>query len=721
MTSPMKCVMTMGLLLSLGTVAVAEQQTPQALAAEKALVAIKVDAPPEQAYAAFNDFCRTHFGAEFEPLLYEKLGHELKFIKEGEWRHVSENSASVAWETNLPATSYVEYGPTTAYGQKTEPTDRNYFLHLHMLTGLETGKTYHYRLVAVDERGNRLVSADQVLQTAPIPGAIYLKQSPDGAPQKLRESGTYVLKEDLTVPGNAITTYADNITIDLNGHTISFANGDEPKDANGIIANGTHDKSKLPYMATNLKIFNGTIRQGESQMLKDNTNSLNFNAMVLKGQDLEVAGVRVIYHAPEAWGVQMSHNSGDVRVHHNIFKDMGTKITNRHGQAVRSMGFRFSKDSPNNFQIDHNLVQRTRQNGIGEAHTMHNNEIYVDSWSTNSFAIQPESKPGIDAGEHYNNRIFGTGFNAYGFGWAHENLKVHDNLIFMFGLNTIDRWGERWGDVNLLAGMRITNYGQGGQVRNNLQYWNNLIIMEAKDGAEVQGTRFFSDVSIEGTVFRNNTVKMMSLDKQTNKGACIVAQGHHTKLDSKPVFYRDNRLISNYNIVAFGDSYGKGNNHHFENCTFERAGNDPRFHTFTFGGAFFSLGHVILDGTFVGGAAAQDIYWTKTGSQSTYSIAWTLQIKTAPNAAVRIADASGHVVFNGQASSDGSLAVPLTQCEIRPLEWNASQSPQEGKGVTHLDEHQVIACTPHQVTVILNGQPTTRTVNMTQRQSLEVR
>src|SRR5690606_29294282 len=140
--------------------------------------------------------------------------------------------------------------------------------------------------------------------------------------------------------GNAITTMADDIVLDLNGHTISFANGDDPKDAHGIITHGTHNTTQLRYMATNLKVLNGTIRQGDSQMLADNTNSLHFNTLLLKGQNLEMAGVRVIHHAPQSWAVQVTHAQGDLHIHHNTFKDMGTKIANRHGQAVRTIGFR---------------------------------------------------------------------------------------------------------------------------------------------------------------------------------------------------------------------------------------------------------------------------------------------------------------------------------------------------------------------------------------------
>lgn len=709
-------------LLMIPQATIAQAESPEALAAEKALLAVKVDDDPEKVYAAFNEFARTHFGAKADPLIYEKLGNELVFLEDGQWSHVSENSATLAWETNLPAVSYVEYGLTTSYGQQTEPTDRPYFLHIHALTGLETGKTYHYRLVATDEGGNRLVSPDQTLQTRPVPGAVYLRNNPDGSPHKLdKPNTTYILKEDLVAKGPAIMTLRDGITVDLNGYTITYATGDDPKDAHGIVAAGSHNQSKVPYTATDLKIFNGTIRQANSAMVAANTKSEAFNTLMLKGQNIEVAGVRVIYQGPQAWGIQLSHNDGDIHLHHNVIKDLGTKIPNRHGAASRAIGFRLGKSDSNRFRLNHNLIQRARQNGIGGAYYMHNNEIYIDSWSTNSFAIQPVSKEGVDAGEHYNNRIFATGFNPYGFGWAHENLKIHDNLIVMFGMDTSHRWDERWGDVNLLAALRITNYGKGGQVRNNLHYWDNLIIMRAKQGAEVQGTRFFSDETVSGVEFRNNIVKVEILDDKTNKGAAIVVQGHHNKLGSLPIVYRDNRLISNFNIVAFGDSYGKGNNHHFVNCTFERIGNDPRFHTFTFGGAYFNLGHQIIDGKFVGGADPRDVFWTTTGSQSTYAIGWTLDIETRPGAAVRIVDATGETVFEGAASADGTLSVPLVQAEVRPIEWQPDHGPDRGTGVKERDKHKLIDRTPHQVTIEIDGKPVTRTVKMTERQRLEVR
>jgi len=76
-------------------------------------------------------------------------------LDESTWKYAGNDSASLAWETNLPATAYVEYGPTTSYGSKTPVSDRATYIHVIHLAGLKSGTGYHYRLVATDERGRK--------------------------------------------------------------------------------------------------------------------------------------------------------------------------------------------------------------------------------------------------------------------------------------------------------------------------------------------------------------------------------------------------------------------------------------------------------------------------------------------------------------------------------------------------------------------------------------
>ncbi|MBI2982470.1 MAG: metallophosphoesterase, partial [Deltaproteobacteria bacterium] len=59
---------------------------------------------------------------------------------------VSDNGATITWNTDQPATSQVEYGLNTLYGVRTAETATNTTSHSVTLTGLGWNRTYHYRV-----------------------------------------------------------------------------------------------------------------------------------------------------------------------------------------------------------------------------------------------------------------------------------------------------------------------------------------------------------------------------------------------------------------------------------------------------------------------------------------------------------------------------------------------------------------------------------------------
>src|SRR5439155_303311 len=75
------------------------------------------------------------------------------------------NNAAIAWTTNKPSDSQVEYGLTTAYGSLTALDSTLVTAHLQTLTGLAPGTLYHYRVRSRDASGNLAVSADLTLTT----------------------------------------------------------------------------------------------------------------------------------------------------------------------------------------------------------------------------------------------------------------------------------------------------------------------------------------------------------------------------------------------------------------------------------------------------------------------------------------------------------------------------------------------------------------------------
>jgi RHS repeat-associated protein len=79
---------------------------------------------------------------------------------------VANNSATIAWATNGPADSLVEYGTTTAYGQSTTLSPALVTAHSQVLSGLTAGTQYYFRVRSRDAAGNLAISGDFTFTTA---------------------------------------------------------------------------------------------------------------------------------------------------------------------------------------------------------------------------------------------------------------------------------------------------------------------------------------------------------------------------------------------------------------------------------------------------------------------------------------------------------------------------------------------------------------------------
>lgn len=682
---------------------------------------------PDVVYNIHNRFAKTFFGAQAESEVYKLFGDTLVINPKSEWHYVSERSATVAWQTNLPAYSHIEYGKDTTYGLTTAQGERQFYTHNHYLKNLDAQTTYHYRLVSKDERGNVIYSPDRELTTKQYAGKVIRipDDIPGGAPYYLEDNDTtYVLTQDVTAESGAFRIRGENVVFDLGGHTITHATKlHDAYNKSDMNNNGMAIwRLNYPISAGYLTIVNGTIAQGDAANIGGNYGG--YNAIITQEHDkLEVAGITFDYHTAQTYAMYMSFSknyaySADYNIHHNVFKDRGWHIVNRHGRTG-GRSLLFTGEVPktgNDFKLHNNLVKRTRQNAFMGATSVLDNEIYVDSWSTNSFAIQPYSMPGQDAGTIRNNKIFLTGYHAIGASWAHENLDVSNNFIHMEGVNTgKNRWWESFGDQNSLNGLRITNYGAGGQVRNDLTYSNNTIVGTARHGSIMRGTEFFSDYSIHNTVLENSTIRLIAEDEGTIRVAPVVTHGT-SNLGHQPTTYRHSTLSSNLINVSFGDRYGRGYNHLFDHVHFEKLGDEKDYHTFVFDGGFSRDGHIIRDATFTGGAAWDDVHWTRTGNLSAYSVQWTLSVTAPADATVSIVDVNGVEVFNGVSNGVDVITTPLTQATIRPVEWSPEAT---GGGVRQLDSHQKIWATPHQVTVTDSaGTISQQSVNMTEVKAL---
>ncbi|MBI3606761.1 MAG: fibronectin type III domain-containing protein [Nitrospirae bacterium] len=79
---------------------------------------------------------------------------------------ITASSAVITWSTNEPATSVVDYGPSTAYGSSSVLNTTPVTSHSRALTGITPSTTYHYRVKSVDGSGNVATSSDRTFTTS---------------------------------------------------------------------------------------------------------------------------------------------------------------------------------------------------------------------------------------------------------------------------------------------------------------------------------------------------------------------------------------------------------------------------------------------------------------------------------------------------------------------------------------------------------------------------
>lgn len=136
------------------------------------------------------------------------------------------DSASVTWDTDVPATSRVDFGTSVAYGSFVE--DLALVLsHSVTLTGLSSSTLYHFQVTSVDAMGDASSSADQSFTTLDPPPPVLVSDDfnetnldlglwtftdPGGlAELRLVGSGTSDAHLELEVPAGAdYTAYGTN-------------------------------------------------------------------------------------------------------------------------------------------------------------------------------------------------------------------------------------------------------------------------------------------------------------------------------------------------------------------------------------------------------------------------------------------------------------------------------------------------------------------------------
>ena len=528
------------------------------------------------------------FLPETEPLIKETFGSGLRFDPEAFWEYNSPYSRAVSFATNLPTLAMIEYGLDQNYGLTTSQTESYFYQHLFYLTGLEPGNSYHYRIKVKGSDGQFMVSEDHSFTTAVLsPDLIRIPQdlADKSLPYKLTVANAkYLLTKDVSAPNGGIVIKASNVELDLGGHTIVYDNEFNPiaNEFNNLYYEIRYNEDFTFGIRSGLwnlyrqNIFNGSIIQGKNG--GSGIYGYGYNPIMIThvaGQ--EIAGVTVDFYGDNINGIDID---SEAYAHHNLVYDRGSEIDNRHLQ-MRAIDVIAGTGGA----IAYNSVRRCRQTGIAGANECSGNEVYGDSFSTNSYLLDYCSDS-VSTG----NKIFGLGYNPIGIGGGKTaNATARDNFIYVHAYAPSQR-DQEYDRLSSAAGFRWQIYYDdqytGASWDNNL-FADNVVVAKAWPGAaNVRALWVSQNQYAKGNRLENNIVKVeaMSDDISSQESiscfTCIDVNSMDEILydpaniaDFAPtseVLFTDNRFITNMSFLVLGTGYATGANAFLYRNKFEK-------------------------------------------------------------------------------------------------------------------------------------------------------
>ena len=287
-----------------------------------------------------------------------------------------------------------------------------------------------------------------------------------------RDNTTYVLQDDVSSPGTCFSIQGSFITLNLNGHTVTYNTGDQIYARYAIVgincwdpdlSNGKANGNPCGGKFNNLTVFGGTLTEGNGTAAK-------YAHVIRLGQNM--SGGPTIYdttfnfHSNSAKGIniQLTSNATGLGpiIHDNIFNDGVTQIVNRHQQdgaiiSILGCGTNVGLYKPG---LQHTLIGGP-QSGIRDqcngAEVDHN-------------TIKTGNPKGMQSGGVCNRTLGCQYTNDFGIlAWG-RNSNIHDNTLTLQegrGIQLSGGGHERPGGGSLVQNNTITT---ATELENNAEY-----------------------------------------------------------------------------------------------------------------------------------------------------------------------------------------------------------------------------------------------------------
>ncbi len=478
-----------------------------------------------------------------------------------------------------------------------------------------------------------LALADMVPSQAQSGATIHIT-----APGTLSQANTrYVLDSDVSAPGTAFTIGASGITLDLNGHTITY---------NGSPGDAVYGVTALWAATNGLHITNGSIVQGSGDGYQAHA------IYVRESGSLEVDHLNISYQGDDTMAVYeqgSGTNTNNFSVHDNVIRPNGTKrVLNHYGDfaAISVLG------TGGNISIINNDIEGTGYQGIHFTYSLAltstaeitGNTVKMASPVGDGYAIIISSASNNDLPfEIANNTVVQNGRGICVEGNVSDtspgpgNGTIHDNYVESRESHTPDPSGP-----GLSTGICI-RFGA-----HNIKVYNNTVKVYAGATAAPGPfpTNLGSDCNARGLKIHAGTyggdIEVYSNTVEANtQDAGHYASGLYAinSVNTSPnVVFHNNTVTSNSCLVDLNRSDGSGSYFQFISNALSEGASPQGFHSINAGywtGA--DVGNIFLDDSWTSGASGDDLLMASSGGAAYgLTVQWYLYLT--------VKDASGNPV-----------------------------------------------------------------------------
>jgi hypothetical protein len=471
---------------------------------------------------------------------------------------------------------------------------------------------------------------------------------------------TYVLQNDVSAPDTCFSVEADNVTLDLNGHTITYAS--KPKDkavpAFGVLAadcwfqpiagnpcggshrNFTVEKGKI-VQASGAPPFSHAIRFGQAN-----------------DQDhITVHDLDITVSSPDSVAIYAEYLAGGSNIYRNTIHNNVTHITSR--SQFRGVSIKLDSEEkariPNH--IHDNIIIGGAQAGIREVNPagslIYNNDISQDATYTNGFCIDAAGN-NIQIYGNYCHPVHGRGIHV-----NHGGVSVHNNRI-----DTVDSdQDEEYGgcEINGTYGIQVES---DDNHPSKVEVYNNDVTVHAA-GCPAEAMRMTDLFQEEYVHVHDNTFRAladMTPSGRSTKGARALSLGNTF---SSHIVFEHNHLIADDAMVYY--DWDSGGNLTLKENDFA-AGPHPAPKVLLIAldaGAKPSQNTTFLDCTFHGVSPEAAEFGNSSGA-SWYQVAVSRHMtahdasgKPMAKVGLSVETRDNRQIFQGRTDEEGNILVPV--------------------------------------------------------------